>query len=119
MAIAAALTNISNSKSTTARTLALTFSGNYTTGGDTLDLTQITNPGYLPGGKQFGVLPKRVTIDNEPDGYGLEWIPGSNLTNGKIRVTTTANVELAAGAYPAGITGDSDVTITMEWPSLL
>ena len=70
-------------------------SGSYATGGDALSFV--------------GVVP--VPNANKPaivwvgglNGYGY----GYNKATGKIKVTTTSNTELAAGAYPAGITGDT------------
>ena len=88
-------------------------SGNYATGGDVLDFTKaIQDPAFQ------GILAAIVTSQgpinlsvwdaggnlgtNIPGGVLL----GTTLANSKVKfIGATANTELAAGAYPAGITG--------------
>lgn len=118
MAVAGNVSQFTRTINSSVRTVALTFSGNYTTGGDTLDLTKLTNTGFIPGALQFGRLPVRITINNLPDGYTAEWIPGTTLANGKIKWNTASNTELGAGAYPAGISGATDVTMTFEFKGI-
>lgn len=83
-------------------------SGNYAPGGDTLNLQGATNPNFLtdatfgyPGTIDF------YAVDQTPDGYTANLIPGSTLANWKLQIFSAANTELAAGAYPAGISGGS------------
>lgn len=45
------------------------------------------------------------------NGYEYAYINGSDNTNGKLKILTTAATELAAAAVPAGVSGD---TITFE-----
>lgn len=73
----------------------LTFSGSYATGGDTLTL-----PAFSPGIGNI-VL---VMVDDSA-GYSITYQTGS----GRVQVYSAAGTELAAGAYPAAITGDTGI----------
>lgn len=91
--------------------LKLVPTGNYTAGGDPIDLTAVTNPKFLPN-PGFPTVPSidDVYINKVPAGYGAEIVAGAGSTLAtafKLKVFTTANTELAAGAYPAALTGDS------------
>ena len=78
----------------------ITASGSYTTGGDTLDLT---NQSYIPS----DALPKQVSIFTQTGVvFSYTWILGSALNNGKMKIYQAGGTELAAGAYPAAITSD-------------
>lgn len=78
--------------------------GNYVTGGDTLDLTATTNPNFL-NAAGFASLPTDNEIVYLPGGYSAEFVPGTTLANGKIKVYSAAGTELAAAAYPAVLLG--------------
>jgi hypothetical protein len=84
----------------------VTASGNYSTGGDTLDLSKaptlastqapIQGTGWMDG----------------LAGYDYVFAPGAALNSGKVKIfqqaaTAGAFPELAAGAYPAAITSDT------------
>jgi hypothetical protein len=71
----------------------LVFSGNYATGGEALDFNALTK---LPTTK-----PPRIVLIVGKNGYGYEY----DHTNKKVK-TLAGITETAAGAYPAGITGD-------------
>jgi len=81
-------------------------SGNYSTGGDTLDLSQFpavaaTQPPVQGTAWMDGLA-----------GYDYVFTPGSAMNNGKVKIfqqsaSAGAFPELAAGAYPAAITGDT------------
>ena len=78
----------------------LTATGSYVTGGDTLDLT---NQSLIPA----GALPKQLSVFTQTGQvFTYAWILGSALTNGKLKIYQAGGTELAAGAYPAGITAD-------------
>ncbi|HVA62318.1 MAG TPA: hypothetical protein VNF74_01235 [Terriglobales bacterium] len=111
MAIASALTSIDVTRRKVRRTLNLTLSGSYATGGDTLDLTATTNPNNLEGAKAFGRVPTVYAVANLPDGYGAEIVAGAALNNWKMKWFTASNTELAAGAYPAGLSGATDIEV--------
>ena len=80
-------------------------SGNYSTGGDTLDLSEFpliaaTRPPVQGTAWMSGLV-----------GYDYVFIPGSAMNNSKVKVfaqgaSAGAFPELAAGAYPGAITGD-------------
>jgi hypothetical protein len=84
----------------------VTASGNYTTGGDTLDLSQfplvasdqapLTGTGWMDG----------------LAGYDYVFAPGTALNANKVKIfaqgaAAGAFPELGAGAYPGTITGDT------------
>jgi hypothetical protein len=83
-------------------TRLLTFSGNYSTGGDTINFSSTE----IKGGS---LIPPIFTNVNglAVTPYKYTYVPGTGIKDGKIRITnTTTGVELAAGAYPAAITAD-------------
>lgn len=85
-------------------------SGAYVAGGDTLDLSQI------PGLPTQQVPDNADIVSNAAPNSGWEYgfVNGANLSNGKMQVlgqsgnqgAATVLTELAAGAYPASVTGD-------------
>jgi len=96
----------------TLRTLhRLVLSGNYTTGGDTLDFTNAGVSSAVPTPQSRGLLAARV-YSNGPagsvgaNGGNYEFIPGTTLANGKLKIFATAGVEYANGAYGANATSD-------------
>ena len=87
-----------------------TFTANYPgAGGETINFTTLTvAPGVGPGAHIDGV-PSNWTVDDDIAGYAAEVNPAGSptLANfGKLMVYSAAGTELAAGAYPAAITGD-------------
>jgi hypothetical protein len=83
----------------------LTLSGNYPAGGETVDLTKLTNPG-LHSRAFPGSIPSKVRFDNIPGGYTPVWVPGTTLANGKVKFLSAVGTDLAAAAYPAALTAD-------------
>lgn len=79
----------------------LTFSGSYTTGGDTLDFTPVM--GLLPTSQ----APVQVAAWSQ-GGTPFAYVPiqGSSFNNWKLKIFQAGGAEIAAGAYPAGVTGD-------------
>jgi hypothetical protein len=85
---------------------SVSASGNYTTGGDTLDLSQVpvvasVQPPILGTAWMDGLA-----------GYDYVFFPGAALNNGKVKIfqqgaSAGAFAEVAAGAYPAAITSDT------------
>jgi len=75
-------------------------SGSYATGGDTINFTSLGIP------SSQGAFWVKF---NSLNGYGYTFAPGTTQANGKVRINTASNTELGAGAYPAGITGDTIV----------
>ena len=96
-------------------------SGNYVTGGDTLDLTQLFGAtGGQPGmDVTTASLPLRVEIESAKaggvSGWWYQYTPAAaspTLANGKMQIfggsaaAGSVAQEMAAGAYPASVTGD-------------
>ena len=98
--------------------LQCVFEGNYTTGGDTLNL----NPSAFKDPNAKGVLgyPDAVpavtpsVFSQDFTGayalYNAVVVPGATLGTFKLQIAN-GGVELGAGAYPAGILGQS---VTLE-----
>ena len=85
----------------------LAFSGNYSTGGDTLDFTQVADK--LPSTQII-----QVFADSQ-NGNGGYYVPvqGAALNNWKLKAFNGGGTEISAGAYPASVTSDLvQVTIT-------
>jgi hypothetical protein len=78
----------------------LTFSGNYVTGGDTLDFTQIAN--QLPSDTIVQVF---AESQNGNSGYYIP-VQGTTLNNWKLKAFLGGGTEISAGAYPASVTTD-------------
>lgn len=100
----------------------LVFTGTYPTGGDTLDFTNNNgasplSPNTVPPTASSGsVGPSSVSVQNDGPAAGLRIaggtyaiVRGTNPTNWKIKVFTTGNTELAAGAYPASSLADTPI----------
>ena len=98
----------------------LTLSGNYSTGGDTLDWTTVAGSLASPNGRVFtpAALPVFVQITGTTgDQYG--YVAGTLLNNGKVKINTASNTELGAGAYAARFTGDVNIFFDAAFPKLL
>jgi hypothetical protein len=84
----------------------LAASGSYTTGGDTIDLSQFpviasAQPPIQGTAWMDGLA-----------GYDYVFMPGATMNSGKVKIFQQGSgagafPELAAGAYPAAITGDT------------
>jgi len=93
----------------------VTAAGAYAALGDPLDLTALGDVIKSP------YLPLWVEIQSQKSGglsgfvYG--YVPGTTLANGKFQVLTSNGaapnplLDLGAGAYPAGVTGDTIIGI--------
>jgi len=79
----------------------LAFTGSYPTGGDTLDLTQILGASHLSKVAVFNALPVDTDVALG-GGYDGEFLAGSALNNGKLKLFTSGGTELGAGAYSSG-----------------
>jgi hypothetical protein len=90
----------------------LTASGSYTTGGDTLDFTTVG--AQIPASK----APAQVWVAGST-GDAFAWIKGTALNNQKVKINTASNTELASGAYPARITGDTSVQFEAVFSKLI
>jgi hypothetical protein len=88
----------------------VTLSVNYAAGGQLIDFSAATNPKVLPNAFP-GRAPANVKVENAPDGYNVEVIPGVALNDWKLKIWSTADTELAAGAYPANLAADANFVI--------
>jgi hypothetical protein len=79
----------------------LTFTGSYPTGGDTLDLTPVSDK--LSSSQIVQIVADSV------NGNGMYYVAivGSALNNHKIKVFSAGGVELTAGAYTGTVTTDT------------
>ena len=78
----------------------LTFSGNYPTGGDTLDFTQVADK--LPSDTIVQVF---AESQNGNSGYYIP-VQGTVMNNWKLKAFLGGGTEVTAGAYPASVTTD-------------
>lgn len=98
----------------------ITATGNYVTGGDTLDLTQLFNLASSAPGMNLptfeGVAKVELQSNRSAPGAAnqavYQYCQGTTLANGTMQVLTGAAAqagltELSAGAYPALVTGDT------------
>ncbi len=95
------------------RTFQVQCTGNYAPGGDTANFAAATNPINAPRGKIPVYGPPagyRFDVTQCPAGYTAEVIVNPvnpTIQNYLFKIFDIhAGLELAAGAYPAGITGD-------------
>ncbi len=81
----------------------LAFSGSYATGGDTVDFTTI-------GDKIFSAVAQgplqAVAFSQNGAANAYVFVQGAAQNNWKLKIFIAGGTELAAGAYPAGVTGD-------------
>lgn len=79
----------------------LTFTGSYTAGGDTLDLTPVSEK--LSSSQILQIVADSV------NGNGMYYVAivGNALNNHKLKVFSAGGVELTTGAYTDTVTGDT------------
>jgi hypothetical protein len=78
----------------------LSFSGNYPTGGDTIDFTTVADK--LPSTQ---IIQAFAESQNGNSGYYVA-IAGTALNNWKLKAFNGGGTEISAGAYPASVTTD-------------
>ena len=100
----------------------IVLSGNYATGGDTLDFTNGGVNSAVPSAQGFQVTgPIRCDVcDNGPTGGVLAnggnyvCIPGTGLTNWLLKIFATAGTQYAPGAYGVDATTDT-ILLRVDW----
>lgn len=113
----------------------LTFSGNYTNPtGDNLDFTTLIGQAAAGGpGNAATNLSKspRYFLANNPclagaivrgtaaGGYDITIVPGASLALNAVFLWTAAGTQQASGAYPAAVTGDTNIVLTAVFDKLL
>ena len=99
----------------------ITPSGNYVAGGDTIDFTTIQGAQVYTRIFTPQALPTYGSIQgNSGDVYAF--VLGTALNNCKAKIWSgqaAPIVELGAGAYPARITGDTNIYFAFSFPRLL
>jgi len=78
----------------------LTFTGNYATGGDTLDFTQVADK--LASDT---IVQAFAESQNGNSGYYVP-VQGTAMNNWKLKAFLAGGTEVTAGAYPASVTTD-------------
>jgi hypothetical protein len=93
---------------------SLVFSGNYATGGDTIDFTAVASQ------IEASQAPLQVWVGGSTgDSCAFIRSASPTLANGKIKINTASNTELTSGAYPARITGDTNIQFEAIFQKLL
>ena len=108
MAIAINVQNVDASGTVVWVTGTVSFSGSYSTGGDTLDWTTAIpqvgqNGSAIPSDSQ----PQQAMFDSQDGNAGYYVaVQGSALNNWKVKCFQGGGTEISSGAYPGSITGD-------------
>ena len=114
MAVALAIQKVDVSRRQKRIFYGATFSGNYATGGDTLDFAAATNPKF-----EAAAYPSRapdvIIVHGAPGGNPAEGVLGTDMTNSLIKMFSASDTELGAGAYNAAVTGDGNIVIEAVW----
>lgn len=114
MALAITITDVDAGSQNLCVIGTLTASGNYATGGDTLDFTTVA------GQIGAGIAPLQVWVSGSTgDAFAFVRAGSPTLANGKMKINTASNTELASGAYPARITGDTNIQFEAIFQKLL
>jgi hypothetical protein len=106
--------------------LKAALSGSYTTGGDSMDFTTLAGQvGAFGQAVNSQQLPQAMFARSRTGNVANQYIPFEESAPGvglavnalKMKVLTAFGTELAAGAYPAGVTGD-DIEIVCAFRKL-
>ncbi len=118
MALAVTINSTTMNQSEIVLNFSVVASGNYTTGGDTLNFYSAT---YPPGGPNLPAtkVPREVVIQSAAtagvSGYVYAYRPGTTPANGLMQVFGTGTstqlplneIPGSPTAYPAAVTGDT------------
>ncbi len=77
----------------------LAFSGNYATGGDTVDFTTI-------GPLASATIVNATAFSQNGTANQYAFVQNAAFNSWKLKVFAPGGTEIAAGAYPASVTGD-------------
>ena len=100
MALAISITDIDSGGNVLCIFGTVTASGSYSTGGDTLDFTQVADK--LPSSQ---IVQAFAESQNGNSGYYVP-VQGSGMNNWKLKALAGGGTEITAGAYPASVTTD-------------
>lgn len=101
MALTAKVSNLDLSRRRKTLTISVQPSGDYASP-ETLDLSKLTNPDFLPGAFP-GSVPDKVAAISAPAGYHAEITLGSTLGACTAKVFQGDTELTAANAYPAAL----------------
>src|ERR1700690_3839871 len=96
--------------------IQLTFSGSFTSGGDPLNLTTLTNPNGLDVEGVFELplsLGPAVYLEDIGGDYVQPKVTGSTLTAFLLNVYQPGGAIVPVGAYPTAVSG-GNVILTMQ-----
>lgn len=96
----------------------LTPSGSYVAGGDTLDFTTVMGAAHGIG-VFVASLPPIDGQGSTTTGYDADFVPGTTLSNGKVKFLTGANTEISASAYPSQLIADTNINFEFIFDKLL
>lgn len=86
----------------------LVFAGSYVAAGDILNLCAIAGIKTSKNRKHWSVW------INNSSGYGMSYMRGTDLTNGKVKINTAATTELTATTYPTTLSTPTDLELWAE-----
>jgi hypothetical protein len=114
MALAITITGIDAGSQNLCVIGTLSASGNYSTGGDTLDFTTVA------GQIDASQAPLQVWVSGSTgDAFAFVRAGSPTMGNGKVKITSASNAELGSGAYPARITGDTNIQFEAIFQKLI
>ena len=90
---------------------SVALSGSYPAGGDPLNLSGF--PVQSAGAPVNVWFTEAPSASVPPSGYGLYYQPGTNPSNGLLRITSTGGTEITPGAY-SGISHLATANIIFE-----
>lgn len=98
----------------------LVATGNYVTGGDTLNLNGATWPAGSSGAvHSLNGCVAGPSVVNGSAGYSFCVIPGTNPANTLLKINSAAGTELTGGsAYPSGMLNDTNITFVIAFRKL-
>lgn len=92
----------------------IAVSGSYPTGGDIIDFTTVA---HRLGASQAAL--QVWASGSTGDTYSYVRGATPTMANGKLKISTTSNTELAAGAYAARFTGDTNIQFQAIFKKLI
>ena len=114
MALAMSITSVQAAGQQLRVTFKLAASGNYSTGGDTVNFATATQDplfqGMIAAIEALGA-PLYMSVQSNSGNIANLYFPvlGTGPTNNKLKIISAYNTELSAGPYPGGVTGDTIV----------
>lgn len=109
MAIALTMTACNVVGNQTILSVTMALSGNYPTGGDTIDFTPLLGQGDGPMIFIANNPPEEGEISTST-GWNASLFPGTTIANGKVKfIVTSTGAEHANGAYTGALAADPNI----------